>query len=170
MSDQDLIAVGHVVTTHGLHGELRVQLFNPDSLALQPGGDITLRTERATSRHRIRSLRPHKHVLLIIFEGCASIEAAQALVGAEVCIAKSELPPTGPDEIYHFELVGMRVVTTGGEELGTVAEVMAPGSNDICVVRDGHREYLIPMIADVVKELDREGRRLVIEPLPGLLD
>jgi 16S rRNA processing protein RimM len=170
MGDEDLIAVGRVVTTHGLNGELRVQLFNPDSTSLRAGGTITLRADQNESRRRILSVRPHKRVLLMILDGCASIEEAQPLIGAELCITKGELPETGPDEIYHFDLVGMRVVTTGGEELGTVAEVMSPGSNDICIVRDGQREYLIPMIADVVKEVDRLGRRLLIEPLPGLLD
>lgn len=170
MSGQDSIAVGRVVTTHGLRGELRVQLFNPDSTSIQAGGEITLRREHHESRHRVLSIRPHKRVLLVILEGCGSIEDAEALVGSEVRVSKNALPPAGPDEIYHFELIGMRVVTTGGEELGTVAEVMAPGSNDICVVRAGTREYLIPMIADVVKEVDRNARKLVIEPLPGLLE
>lgn len=170
MSDQDLIAVGRVGTTHGLRGELRVQLFNPDSTVIQPGVEIILRREDRESRYRVRSARPHQRVVLVILEGCESIDAAEALVGTEICVAKDQLPPAGPDEIYHFELVGMTVVTINGEDLGTVAEVLAVTSNDVCVVRSGAREYLIPMIADVVKEVDRKGRRLVIEPLPGLLD
>lgn len=170
MSDQDLIAVGRVATTHGLRGELRVQLFNPDSTVIQPGADIILRHNGRETPHHVRSVRPHKRVLLVIFESCDSIDDAEALVGAEVCIAKTDLPPTGEDEIYHFELIGMAVVTTGGVDLGTVAEVLAVSSNDVCVVRDGSREYLIPMIADVIKQVDRKARRLVVEPLPGLLD
>jgi 16S rRNA processing protein RimM len=170
MRDQELIAVGRVVTTHGLRGELRLQLFNSDSTSIQPGAHVVLRRNGDETRHQIVSVRPHKRVQLVIFEGCDSIEQAETLVGAEVCVSKDDLPPAGPDEIYHFELVGMNVVTTAGELLGTVAEVLTAGSNDVCVVRTGAREYLIPMIADVIKQMDRPGRRLVIEPLPGLLD
>jgi 16S rRNA processing protein RimM len=170
MSDEELIAVGRVVTTHGLRGELRVQTFNPDSTAVRAGAEIILRHRGRESPHRVLSARPHKRVFLVVLAGCDSIEDAETLVGAEVCVPRKDLPPPGPNEAYHFELEGMTVVTTAGEPLGTVAEVLALGSNDICVVRDGAREHLIPMIADVVKEVDRKARRLVIEPLPGLLD
>lgn len=170
MGDPDLIAVGRVVNTHGLRGEMRVQLFNPDSRSIHTGVDLTLRRNGRESRHRVASTRPHKRMLLVTLVGCESIDSAEELIGADVCIPKADLPPTGPDEIYHFDLLGMQVVTTTGDDLGTVAEIMAVGSNDVCVVRRGNREHLIPMIADVVKEIDREQRRLVIEPLPGLLD
>jgi len=170
MDDQELVAVGRVATTHGLRGELRVQLYNPDSTSVRSGAKVVLRRDGQETVHTVVSARPHKRILLTTVEGCSSIDDAESLVGAEVCVRRVDLPPTGPDEVYHFELVGMQVVTTGGEELGTVAEVMTPGGNDVCVVRKGAREYLIPMIADVVKEVDRAGGRLVIEPLAGLLD
>jgi len=168
--DAELIAVGRIVNTHGLRGEMRVQMFNPDSTAVQPETEVVLRHKGGDAPRRVRSVRPHNRVLLVILEGCDSIDQAETLVGAEVLVPKSDLPAPGPDEAYHFELEGMTVVTTGGDELGTVKEVMALGSNDICIVRNGEREYLIPMIADVVKKVDRDARRLVIEPVPGLLD
>ena len=65
---------------------------------------------------------------------------------------------------------GYRVETTDGRALGDVAETFSTGINDVWVVRDQGREHLIPAIADVVKLIDREGRRIVIDPLPGLLD
>jgi 16S rRNA processing protein RimM len=168
--DSPLIAIGRVVTTHGLQGELRIRLFNPDSTAIRPGTELILQHERRETRHRVHSVRPHKRVILVVLEGCDSIEQAEVHVGADACIARSELPVLGPDEVYHFELIGMTVVTTSGEELGTVAEVMAAGSSDVCVVRNRAREHLIPMVADVIQQIDRVGQRLVIEPVPGLLD
>src|SRR5213080_206622 len=68
------------------------------------------------------------------------------------------------------EVVGFRVETTGGESLGAVAETFPTGLNDVWVVRGGGREHLIPVVADVVRAIDRATRRIVIEPLPGLLD
>jgi 16S rRNA processing protein RimM len=169
MSDQ-LIAVGRVVTTHGLRGEMRVQLYNPDSTSIQPNADIVLRRADDDSIHHVVAVRPHKRVLLVTLEGYDSIEASQALVGCEVCVPKSDLPPVAEGQVYHFDLLGMDVVTTSGENLGSVAEIMALGSHDVCVVRRGNRESLIPMIEDVIKQIDRDNRRLIIEPLPGLLD
>ncbi|HTD26624.1 MAG TPA: ribosome maturation factor RimM, partial [Candidatus Elarobacter sp.] len=79
-------------------------------------------------------------------------------------------PPPAEDEFYYHEVVGFRVETTGGESLGAVAETFPTGLNDVWVVRGGGREHLIPVVADVVRAIDRATRRIVIEPLPGLLD
>ena len=80
------------------------------------------------------------------------------------------LPPPGGEAVYHADLIGCAVVTAAGAALGTVREMLVTGSNDVCVVRDGAREVLVPMIADVIAEIDLAGRRLVINPVPGLLD
>ncbi len=170
VATSSLIALGQVINTHAIHGELRLRLFNPSSTTLAPGSRVLLRRGNQLLERRVQSLRPHGHWQLVTLEGCDSMSAAEALVGYEVCVYAEDLPPAGAGEIYHHELVGMTVITTGGVELGTVAEVMAVSSNDICVVRNGAREYLVPLIADVVRHLDRDRRRLIIEPLPGLLD
>ena len=62
------------------------------------------------------------------------------------------------------------MVTTDGRALGTITSTFSTGTNDVWVVQDGDRERLIPIIADVVREIDRPGRRVVIDALPGLLD
>lgn len=170
MAPEALIALGDIVNTHATHGELRVRLFNPDSTVLARGATVVLRRAGELQRRRITALRPHKHLLLLTLDGCDSMDAAQALVGYEVCVREDELPPAGPDEVYHYQLVGMTVVTTVGTEIGVVTEVIAIGSNDVCVVRADRREHLIPLIADVVRHVDHADKRLIIDPLPGLLD
>jgi 16S rRNA processing protein RimM len=170
LAPQALIALGTIVNTHATHGELRVRLFNPDSTTLTAGLTVVLRRGDAQQQWRVAATRPHKPFVLLTLEGCESMTAAQELVGCEVCVHESILPPAGRNEVYHYQLIGMTVVTTAGAEVGVVTEVIPIGSNDVCVVRtDGH-EHLIPLIADVVRHLDRESKRLVIEPLPGLLE
>jgi 16S rRNA processing protein RimM len=167
---QALIALGQIVNTHALRGELRVRLYNPSSTTLAAGMRVALRRGSVRHDYVISGLRPHRHLALLTLEGCDSITAAEALVGYEVCICEDDLPAAAPGEIYHFQLIGMEVVTITGEQIGTVEEMMTTGSADICVVRGEDREYLIPLIDDVVKTVDREGGRIVIDPLPGLLD
>ena len=170
MAPEALIALGEIVNTHATHGELRVRLFNPDSTVLTRGSTVVLRRDGEQQQRRIVTLRPHKHFLLLTFEGCDSMNAAQTLIGCEVCVREDELPPAGPDEVYHYQLLGMTVVTTGGTEIGVVTEVIPIGSSDVCVVRAGTQEHLIPLIADVVRHVDHADKRLIIDPLPGLLD
>jgi 16S rRNA processing protein RimM len=170
VTDDALIPLGRVVNTHATRGELRILLFNPQSTTVGAGCSVVLRRGPERQERRVRAARPHKHYVLLTLDGCDSMTAAQALIGYEVCVSEHDLPPAGPGEIYHYQLVGMKVVTLSGTEVGVVAEVLALRSNDVCVVRSGAREHLIPLVADVVKEVDRERRRLVIDPLPGLLD
>lgn len=165
-----LVALGDVVNTHGIRGEVRVRLYNPTSSTLRPGAEVVLRRADTQQPCRVVALRPHQRVLLMQFEGCDSMTAAEALVGCEVCVYETDLPPLAAHEIYYRDLQGMTVVTTGGVTLGVIDEIIPTGSADVCVVRGEGHEHLIPLIADVVRELNRERRRLVIEPLPGLLE
>ena len=167
---EPLVPLGQIVNTHALRGELRVRLYNPSSTSLTAGMRVTLRRAAARQDYRVAGLRPHRQMILLSLEGCDSIDTAENLVGCELCVRAADLPPAGADEIYHFQLVGLAVETTSGESLGRVAEVMATGSADVCVVRGTGREYLIPLTTEVLKLLDREGGRMVIEPIPGLLD
>ena len=76
-----------------------------------------------------------------------------------------------PDgEYYWCDLLGLRVVTVEGVELGTVAEIIDTGSNDVYVVRSAEREYLIPALADVVVAIDLATRTMTVSPPEGLLD
>lgn len=119
---------------------------------------------------RVATVRSHKQFLLVTLEGCDSMSAAEELVGYEVCVREQDLPPLAANQIYHYQLIGMTVVTTQGTHLGIIAEVMSTKSSDVCVVRDGAREYLVPWIDNVVKHVDPDTRQVTIDPLPGLLD
>jgi 16S rRNA processing protein RimM len=167
---ETLIALGKLVNVHAMRGELRMLPFNPDTDTLRGGSRIVVRRAGEEQQRRVRSVRRHKRFVLLTIEGCDSLTAAEALVGSEVCVPERDLSPPGPGEIYHYQLIGMAVVTTTGTRIGTVADVLETPSNAVCVVRQNDKEYLVPLIADVVRAIERHDHRLVIEPLPGLLD
>lgn len=170
-SDREAIALGRIVATHALRGELRLRLYNPNSTALDRGMVVQLRLRDGSTVDRtIRTLRPHKNAMLVTFAGCDTIEAAERLVGAELSIAPDMLPPLDPDEVYHFQLVGLRVHTADGVFVGSVAEVMDIPGHPVCVVRDGAREALIPFVPAFVADVDLDAGTMTITPPPGLLD
>jgi 16S rRNA processing protein RimM len=117
----------------------------------------------------VRAAR-HGRGMLVALAGVHDRTAATALTGMRLLVRAADLPATAPGEFYHHELHGFAMTTTDGRALGTIAETFSTGTNDVWVVRDGGREHLIPIIADVVREIDRAGRRVVIEAMPGLLD
>jgi 16S rRNA processing protein RimM len=148
-----------------------MRAYQPPAPSLAPGVGIVLEQRGRRVPTRVVSASPHaRSQVLLTLEGPTDRNAAEALVGARVLVAATALPPLGENEFYYHEVEGLQVVTTDGRVLGEVVETFSTGANDVWVVRDGAREYLIPVIADVVRAIDRSGRRIVISPMRGLLD
>jgi 16S rRNA processing protein RimM len=167
----DAVAVGEIVAAHALRGFVRVRVYQPPAPSLRSGALVVLERNGHRRDARIVSAAPHgRGRVLAALDGVTSRDAAEALVGSVVLVDIRDLPPAAEDEFYYHEVADFRVETTAGERLGEIAETFATGLNDVWVVRGGSREYLIPVIADVVRAIDRAGRRIVIEPVPGLLD
>jgi 16S rRNA processing protein RimM len=166
------VPIGDVIGPHGVRGLVRIRLFNVTSAVLASRSTIDLEgpdAPRAT--FAVRRATPHGgDTWLVELDTVADRTAAEQLRGRRVLVPADELPALDADEFYHHELVGFEVETATGARVGTVTGTMATGLNDVWLVRDGRREHLIPVIADVVVTIDRPGRRIVIVPLDGLLD
>jgi 16S rRNA processing protein RimM len=171
-SADGLLRVGYVAGSHGLHGALRVRTDDPGSTTLGTLARLFVETA-AGGRREFKVLgvsalsAGNQRVLL---EGIGDADAAETLRGGAVMIAAADLPPLGEGQFYYFQLVGAEVMLTDGRRLGTIEDIMSTGAHDVWVVRDGAREVLVPVIADVVKAMDLGARRVTIEAVPGLLD
>jgi len=114
--------------------------------------------------------RPHKGRMIVKLAGYDDPQAAARLCGQHFYIPASQAMPLGEDEYYVWQIEGLEVWTTDGEPLGTITEVMFTGSNEVYVAQDASgREVLIPAIADVVREVDLEGGRLIVQLMEGLV-
>ena len=157
--------VGRILRSWGMRGELRVQVLTDSPHRFQ-------RSHRLYARgapYAIQRSRRHKSGLLLKLEGIDSPQAADALRGALLEVPESEVPSLPEDSYYHFQVLGLNVVTTQGEALGEVVDILSTGSNDVYVTRGPRGDVLVPAIADVVKSVDLERGLVTIEPLPGLL-
>ena len=174
-----LIALGEIVGTHGVRGLVRFQSYGRVAGALPtdrpvyltprpaPGSQPDGRDAHAIS---VESVHPHGTVSLLRVAGIADLDAATGLVGRTVALPEHELPEPEPGEYYVYQLAGLDVVTTDGEPIGTVESSFSNGANEVLVVRNDDREHLIPLVADVVRAVELDARRVVIQPIPGLLD
>ena len=166
-----LIELGRIVNLHGVRGEVRVLPHNPDSDLLEHVRRVLLSGSGTTpEEHVVLGARAHKRFVLLRLRGVDSVPSAERLIGRAVSIPAADLPAPAPGEHYHHDLLGCTVRTDGGEHVGVVEEMMTTGSNDVCVVRARGREHLIPLVADVVVDIDVGERVIVIRPIPGLLD
>lgn len=96
------------------------------------------------------------------FEPCASRDDASRWVGAEIALQRSQFPPLPAGEYYHADMLGLTVVNMDGVTLGTVQGFMETGANDVLVVQ-GERERLIPLVPQVLQEVDLAQRVLRVD-------
>ena len=161
------IAVGRINSTWGLHGHVRVTPYTSNPDRFQPGAMLLIQGEP----RRVLEVRAPQGYPIVRFEGYPDATAAEALRGALIEIDAADLPPLPAGEYYLHDLVGLDVVTRDGTRVGTLAEVLTTGANDVYVVRrDGRPDALIPAIPDVVLAVELDAHRMVIDALPGLLD
>lgn len=167
----EFIRIGRIAGTHGVRGALRYRPDNPDSESLEDLEHITLETASGRREYQVLRTAPAgRGMLKVELEGLSDANAAEALKGATVLVEASKLPETNEREFYYFQAIGCAVSLTDGTSIGTIEEIFSNGANDVMVVKDGKREILVPVIEDVVKSIDLESRRVVIEAVPGLLD
>ncbi len=160
--------MGSVARAHGLAGEVVVDVWSEAPERFKPGGAVTARMPGgAPQRMVVETARPFGERLLIRFTGVATRTQAEALRGADLTVARRDVPPPPEGAHYRFELIGLRVRTREGRHLGTVADVFSTGSNDVIVIR-GERELLLPYLTDVVLSIDPERGEMVVEVPPGL--
>ena len=172
MTDQDeLVPVGKITGTHGIKGLLKVYSYSGNIHSLQTAGIAFLKGKDGTLReHVIKSVSAHAGGFILGLDDFYDINQVLSLVGSELCLKRSQLPVPDEDEYYWRDLIGLTVHTDTGIELGSLVEIFETGSNDIYVVRNGSKEYLIPAIADVISYVDIPGKKMIITPLDGLLD
>jgi len=163
-----LVALGRVGRPHGVRGEVRVEIGGGTVHDLDGYSRVYL--ERAGERRpvEVEWSRPHGRFLLTKFRGCDDPEAARGLVHAVLYVDRAEMPALEDDEYYHADLLGCTVVDASDAELGRVKDVFPGGGHDVLVVETDGREWMIPVVASVVVELDLEGGRIRVALPEGL--
>lgn len=169
-----LIRIGRIIGIHALRGALRFRPDDPASESIQFVERIFLADGddgAGAAEYRIVEGAPHtRGAMRLMLEGITNANLAEPLVGKSVFADENELPPPAENEFYYRDVIGCEVFLLDGTRLGTIEEIIATGANDVFVVRGDGKEVLVPVIEDVVKEIDAASKRVVIEAIPGLLD
>ena len=164
------VAVGRLGKTFGLRGEITVHWWAESEEVFRPGLEVVLASAREGCEARVAAARRMGAKLVARFEGLDRIEDVQPFVGRTVEVRLRDLPELEEGNYYHFELIGMEVLAADGRPLGTLAEIIETGGNDVFCVRDGRREILVPAIRDAIASIDVAARRIVLKDLEGLIE
>lgn len=167
----DFLQVGKIVNTHALQGEVKV-ISNSDFKEdrFKKGSQLIIDFNGDYIGVTVATHRVHKGADLLKFKHLNSINDVEKYKGCLLLVATDELDELDENEFYYFEIIGCQVVTTEGEVIGEISEILETGANDVWVVkRPGKKDALIPYIEDVVKSVDTESKKVIIEVLEGLL-
>jgi 16S rRNA processing protein RimM len=158
-----LVVIGRIAGVYGVRGWVKVlsDLEPPEAILDYPTWQVG-----SASQWRPMVLiegRRHGKGVLAHLASCDDRDVARALVGAEIAVARDEMPDPGPNRFYWTDLEGLTVRTVAGVELGVVDHLLETGANDVLVVK-GDRERLIPYVWDaVVTQVDLEQGVILVD-------
>ena len=140
--------MGRVGRPHGTAGAFVVEDASDDPGRFSVGADVFVAGERA----RVEESRRAGGRVVVRLD--RPVER-----GARLEVVRTSLPPPGQDAYYVFELVGLEVLEEGGRSLGHVRDVASYPANDVLELDTG---FLLPLVEDCVREVDRAGGRILV--------
>lgn len=166
---EKMFAIGKIVNTHGIKGEVKVIPTTDDPKRFEKLEEIFIEMKELVP-YKVESVRYHKNFVLIKFKDINSLNDAELFKGAILKINRKDSLPLGESEYYIGDLYDLQVSTEEGRTLGRLIDIIYTGSNDVYVVKHEStgKELLIPAIKQVIKEVDINNKTMTVKLLEGL--
>ena len=163
--------VGRIARAHGLRGQVIVNLETdfPEE-RFQPGAELFVERGSQVEALTITTVRFHRERPVIGLRGIASIEDAAPLAGLELRVPLDTLAALPQGVFYRHDLIGCRVETASGGIVGVVSDVEGTMAGSRLVIDGAGGEILVPLAAEICRQIDPAAKRIVIDPPDGLID
>lgn len=163
----DYLQIGKISNVHGMKGEVKVVPLTDDVKRFSELDGVYMGIDK--DYFEIESVSYQKNQALIKFKGMDSLAAAEDRINSFLWV-KTEEAKRPEGAYFLFEIIGLEVYTVDGEFVGKIRDVLQPGANDVYVVKDGEAEYLIPGIKEVIKEINLDEKKMIIDPIEGMIE
>jgi 16S rRNA processing protein RimM len=165
-----IVALGEIVTTHGIAGWLKLNPYNSESPLLSTVSDVILVKDETHTPVQVESARPHRRQILLKLRGIDDIESARRCVGSTLSVPEEALATPAPGQYYHYQVIGFEVFDTNGARIGTLKEIWSTPASELYVVAGVDKEHLIPAVKEIITEVDLAAGRMIVDLPAGLLD
>ena len=171
------ILVGQIISTHGLAGGVRATVlsdvshrFSAGQVLYVLGQPYVISSSSPASFKSNHAGKSHHsgNQIILRFQGLDSEDSVKELVGEELTVPETAVPSLPEGEYFHYQIMGLQVLTEEGENLGSVSEILETGSNDVYVASGDSGELLIPALADVIREIRLSDGVMVVSLPDGL--
>lgn len=156
-----MIAIGKLVKAVGLKGEIKLYPYS-DQPSCFDGCEVII----AGNSYTLHQFRMQKKMGYMKLDGIDHIDQTEQLIDQEVFMKRDDIE-LDDDEYLITELIGLRVETDTGEDLGLVRDILSHSGNDILVVQ-GEQEVLIPMVDEFVKDISLQQHKIVVSLIEGM--
>ncbi|WP_392551880.1 ribosome maturation factor RimM [Orbus wheelerorum] len=170
MNSKNLIIVGKLGSSYGIRGWLRVFSFTEQPNSLFDYKPWYILKAGEWQEVVVESFKPHNQDIVVKIKGIDDRDDANTLTNFEIYVDATKLPSLNDGDFYWKDLIGCKVVTVNGYDLGQVTDLMETGSNDVLVVKAnlkdafGAKERLIPFVEDqFIKQVDLSAKQITID-------
>lgn len=170
MTKDSCFYVGRIVKTHGIKGEVTLRIDNEDFDEIEELNYFLLDVNEKLIPFFIENIGYHSNKAFILFQDVKTIDAASQLVGIAAYLPLDLLPEREGNDFYSHEVVDFVVVDDDKGELGKVHEIIEYPTQSLIQILKDDKEILIPIHDDIIKEVDREGKKIFIKAPAGLID
>lgn len=161
------LEIGQIVNTHGLKGEVKVYPWCDDPEIFHELAFVCI----GDKEYDIEKSRLQKNMVILKMDGIDDINDAEMYRNKVLTVPREELGELPEGTYYICDLLGCSVVTIDGMQLGKIDDVIKTGSNDVYSVKNEMgKQVLIPVIDDVVKDVNLEDKLITVQLLKGLID
>ena len=160
--------IGQIVNTQGLKGEVRVYPYVDDINRFDELENFYL-DKNFNQEFEAERVRYKGNMVIMKIKGVDSVEMAERLKTKNLYVSRENSVDLDEDEFFIADLIGLDVFTVAGEKVGTLKDVLQYSANDVYVVK-GDKEYLIPSTLKFVPEINIEEKKMIIDPIKGMLD
>ena len=162
------VTLGKILRPHGVRGAVVVAADSSVHSAFRAGLVCRLQGTSKTGAKlpaalTVRTVTDHGGALRLRFEGIEQREEAADLAGASLCVSAADMPKTGEDEYYDFQIIGLGAVDPKGVTIGTVVEIIPTAAADVYVIKTQNGELLVPANGTSVLDVDIDGGVIVID-------
>ena len=166
---ESLLEVGQIVNTYGIKGFVKVVPLVDNNNQFKNFKKLYIQEKKNLNELNIEEVKFSKNLVLLKFKGIDTIEQAEELRNYYLQAKRSDIK-LEKGAYFIVDLIGLEVYTEEGNLLGILKEVLQPGANDVYVVEDeAKKQILLPVIPDVVKKVDIDGKKVIVKLLEGLI-
>lgn len=167
---EDMLQVGVITQTHGVHGEVKVFPTTDDAERFKKLKQVILDTGEGTLSLEIQAVKFFKQYVILKFKGIDNINDIERYKRCPLLVTRDEAVKLEEDEYFIADMIGLTVATEDGDVLGTLKDVIRTGANDVYVIQsDRYGEVLLPAIKDCILDVDIQGGRMKVHLLDGLV-